>query len=187
MLHACLTPIALCFVYTSWHFYAFFGTNLLMRCHSASSLFTAILCIKKVTQEIFSELDETKAEVPIYLTWRRSPKERRRGGRGQPHHKVARATPWPCHQVVWTPGPSPNIAFSTINSFRRENPKGMNTFHETYCKSPPSSSWDREGPEALLGTLPERWIITRGLLHHHASLWSDAWVVYLGLRVHSSS
>jgi hypothetical protein len=23
MLHACFTPIALCFVYTTWHFYAF--------------------------------------------------------------------------------------------------------------------------------------------------------------------
>jgi hypothetical protein len=34
MLHACFTPIALCFVYTSWYFYAFSGTNLLKRCHS---------------------------------------------------------------------------------------------------------------------------------------------------------
>jgi hypothetical protein len=64
---------------------------------------------------------------------------------------------------------------------------GWTLFHETYCKPPPSSSWDREGLEALLGTLPERGIITVGLLHHHASLRSDAWVVYLGLRVHSSS
>jgi hypothetical protein len=29
MLHAYFTPIALCFVYTSWHFYVFYGTNLL--------------------------------------------------------------------------------------------------------------------------------------------------------------
>jgi hypothetical protein len=49
------------FCYTSWHFYAFSGTNLLTSRHSASSLFSAILCFKKVTQEIFSELDETKA------------------------------------------------------------------------------------------------------------------------------
>jgi hypothetical protein len=42
MLHACFTPIALCFVYTSWHFYAFSGTNLLTRCHSVSSLFSAV-------------------------------------------------------------------------------------------------------------------------------------------------
>jgi hypothetical protein len=35
-------PFALCFVYTLWRFYAFSGTNLLTRCHSASSLFSAI-------------------------------------------------------------------------------------------------------------------------------------------------
>jgi hypothetical protein len=32
---------------------------------------------------------------------------------------------------------------------------------------------DREGPEALLGTLPERGIATKGLLHRHACLRSD--------------
>jgi hypothetical protein len=124
MLHAYFTPIALCFVYTLWHFYAFSGTNLLTRCHSASSCFLLFLCFRKVTQEIFLELDETKAKVPIYLTQRRSPKERRRGPRGQPHHRVVRATPWPRHQVVWTPGPPPDIALPPINSLRRENPRG---------------------------------------------------------------
>jgi hypothetical protein len=128
MLHACFTPITLCFIYTSWHFYAFSGTNLLTRCHSASSYFLLFLCFRKVTQEILSELDEIKVEVPIYLTRRRSPKERWRGARGQPHHRVARATPWPRHQVVWTPGPPPNIALPPINSLRQENPKGTNTF-----------------------------------------------------------
>jgi hypothetical protein len=32
---------------------------------------------------------------------------------------------------------------------------------------------DREGPEALPGTLPERGIIAGGLLHHHGRLRSD--------------
>jgi hypothetical protein len=41
--------IALCFVYTSWRFYVFFGTNLLTRCHSASSCFLQFLCFRKVT------------------------------------------------------------------------------------------------------------------------------------------
>jgi hypothetical protein len=68
MLHACFTPIALCFVYTSWHFYAFSGNNLLTRCHGVGSCFLLFLYFGKVIQEIFSELDETKAEVPIYLT-----------------------------------------------------------------------------------------------------------------------
>jgi hypothetical protein len=121
------TPNALCFVYTLWCFYAFSGTNLLTRCHSASSCFLLFLCFRKVTQEIFSKLDETKAKVPIYLTRRQSPKERQRAARRQPHHRVARATPWPRHQVVWAPGP-PDIALPPINSLHHENPSGPNTF-----------------------------------------------------------
>jgi hypothetical protein len=68
-----------------------------------------------------------------------------------------------------------------------KNLKDWSLFHETYCKLPPSSSRDREDPGALPDTLPERGIPTGGLLHHHGRLWSDVWVVYLGLRVHSSS
>jgi hypothetical protein len=140
MLHACFIPIALCFVYTSWHFNAFSGTNLLTRCHSLSSCFLLFLCFREVTQETFSELDEMKAKVPIYLTRRQSPKERRRGARGKPHHRVVRATPWPRHQVVWTPGPHLDIALSPINSLRRENPKRRTLFHETYRNPSPSLS-----------------------------------------------
>jgi hypothetical protein len=67
--------------------------------------------------------------------------------------------------------------------------KNLNTrsiFHKTYCKPPPSSTRDREAPEALLGTQPERGIPAGGFLHHHGRLWSDV-LVYLGLWVHSSS
>jgi hypothetical protein len=55
-----------------------------------------------------------------------------------------------------------------------ENLKTWSIFHETYCKPPPSPTRDREGPEALPGTLAEREITTGGLLHHHACLRSDA-------------
>jgi hypothetical protein len=92
--------------------------------------FLLFLCFRKVTREIFSELDETQAEVPIFSNTRRSPKQRRRGARGQPHHRVMRATPWPRHQVVWTPGPPPDIALSPIYSPRRENPKCPKSFLE---------------------------------------------------------
>jgi hypothetical protein len=68
-----------------------------------------------------------------------------------------------------------------------DNLKARSIFHETYCKPLSSSTRDREDPEAVPGTLPERGITARGLLHHHACLRSDAWVVYLGLRVHSNS
>jgi hypothetical protein len=121
------TPFALCFVYTSWHFYAFSRTNLLTRCHSASSYFLLFLCFRKVTQEIFSELNETKAEVPNYLTRRRGPMESRWRTKGQSHQVVARATPRPRHLVVWPPGPPPDIALPPIYSLHWENSKGPNT------------------------------------------------------------
>jgi hypothetical protein len=68
-----------------------------------------------------------------------------------------------------------------------KNLKDGSLFLETYCKPPPSSSRDREDLGALPGTLPGRGIPAGGLLHHHGRLRSDVWVVYLGLRVHSSS
>jgi hypothetical protein len=175
------------FCYTSWRFHSFFRTNLLTRCHSASSLFLLFLCFRKATQEIFSELDETKAKVSIFPGAWRSPKQRRRGARRRPHHPMARATPWPRRGLVWDPGPLPDAALPPIYSPRRENLKVQSIFHETYCKPLPSSMRDWEGPEALPGTLSERGITAGGLLHHHAYLRSDVWVVYLGLRVHSSS
>jgi hypothetical protein len=104
-------------------FYAFSRTNLLTRCHSASSLFSFIFVFQKSYKEIFSALNETKAEVPIFSNTRWSPKQRRRGARGQPHHRVARPAPGPRHQVVGPPGPPPDAALPTIYSPRRENLK----------------------------------------------------------------
>jgi hypothetical protein len=51
----------------------------------------------------------------------------------------------------------------------RKTLSARSIFHETYCKLPPSSTRDREGPEALPGTLSERGITAGGLLHHHAA------------------
>jgi hypothetical protein len=93
-----------------------------------SSCFLLFLCFRKITKEIFSELDETKAEVPIYLKGRRSPEGRQSRTRRRPHHRVARATPSPCHQVVWAPGLPHDIALPPINSLRRENPNETNSF-----------------------------------------------------------
>jgi hypothetical protein len=47
MLHACFYTIFLMFHYTSWHFYAFSGTNLLTSRHNASSLFSAVFVFQK--------------------------------------------------------------------------------------------------------------------------------------------
>jgi hypothetical protein len=92
--------------------------------------FLLFLSFSKVTQEIFSQLDETKAKVPIFPDMRWSPKQKRRGARGQPHHAMVWATPWPHRAMVWAPGPPPDIALSPIYSPRQENPKGPNSFQE---------------------------------------------------------
>jgi hypothetical protein len=47
MLLACFYTIFLMFCYTSWHFYAFSGTNLLTSHHSANSLFSAVFVFQK--------------------------------------------------------------------------------------------------------------------------------------------
>jgi hypothetical protein len=86
---------------------------------------------------------------------------------------MARATPWPRRGMVLALVPPPDAALPPIYSPRWENLKAPINFHETYCKPPPSSTRDREGPEALPGTLPERGITAGGLLHHHACLQSD--------------
>jgi hypothetical protein len=44
--------------------------------------FLLFLCFRKVTHEIFSELDKIKAEVPIFPDTRWSPKQRLRGPEG---------------------------------------------------------------------------------------------------------
>jgi hypothetical protein len=111
------------FCYTLWRSYAFSRTNLLTRRHSASSLFLLFLCFRKATQEIFSELDETKARVPIFPDMRRSLKMRRRGTRGRPHHPMAQATPWPRHGMVWATGPLLDAVLPPIYSPRWENLK----------------------------------------------------------------
>jgi hypothetical protein len=47
MLHACFYTICLMFRYTLWHFYVFFGTNLLTSRHSVSSLFSTVFVFQK--------------------------------------------------------------------------------------------------------------------------------------------
>jgi hypothetical protein len=173
MLHACLYTICFVFCYTLWCFYAFSRTNLLTRCHSASSLFSAIFVFQKSYTANILGIGRNKSQSSYFFRHETESKAETEGARGQAHHRVARPSPWPCHQVVWPPGPPSDAALPPICSPRWENQKDPINFHETYCKPPPSSTRDWEGLEALLGTLPERGITAGGLLHHHACLRSD--------------
>jgi hypothetical protein len=95
---------------------------------------------------------------------------------------LARATRWWGHLAHLLASP-----FRVYILLDEKTLKTRSIFQKTYCKPPSSSTRDQEGPEALPGTLPDMRITTGGLLYHHACLWSDVWVVYLGLQVHSNS
>jgi hypothetical protein len=90
--------------------------------------FLLFLCFRKVTQEIFSELNETKAEPPIFTEASRRSKMRRRGATSQAHHGGARPSPWPHRPMVRPAGPISDDALSPIKSPRREKPKGQISF-----------------------------------------------------------
>jgi hypothetical protein len=128
-----------------------------------------------------------KPDIQKYTESSRELKRRQRGATSQPHNREARPRPWPCPLCVRPPRSTSDAAPSPIKTPWWEKPKYPINFLETHRDPPPSSTWDREGPEALPDTLPERGIATRGLLHHHACLRRDEWVVYLGLWVHCSS
>jgi hypothetical protein len=187
MLHACLCTIFFVFCYTSWRFYAFSGTNLLTRCHSASSLFSAVFVFQKSYTGNILGIGRNKSRSSYFSRHETESKAETKGARGQTHHRVARtipghATRWWGHLTLLLTLPPRLYILLDEKTLRTQS-----IFQKIYCKPPPSSTWDREGPEALPGTLPERGITIGGLLHHHAYLQSDMWVVYLGLRVHSTS
>jgi hypothetical protein len=79
MLHAYFTPIALCFIYTLWHFYAFSETNLLTRCHSVSFLFSAVFVFQKSYARNILGIGRNEARSSYFPDTRQSPKHRRRG------------------------------------------------------------------------------------------------------------
>jgi hypothetical protein len=94
MLHACFYTICLMFRYTSWHFYAFSGTNLLTSCHSASSLFSAVSVFQKSYTGNILGIGRNKGQ-----TSRNPPElpENRRGDRVGPRgpHTLGRRGPAP--------------------------------------------------------------------------------------------
>jgi hypothetical protein len=114
-----------------------------------------------------------KPNLLIYTKASRSPKRRQRGATGWPHHRAVRPAPGPHPLWVRPPWPTSDASPSPIKTPQREKPKDPINFLETHRDPPPLSTRDREGPEALLGTLPERGIATEGILHRHACLPHD--------------
>jgi hypothetical protein len=111
-----------------------------------------------------------KPNVQKFIEASREPKRRWSGAMRGPHNRAAWPRAWLHPLCVWTPRSPSDDAPSPIKTPRWEKPKHPITFPETYRDPPPSLTRDREGLEALSGTLPKRGITTRGLLHRHGCL-----------------
>jgi hypothetical protein len=136
-------------------------------------VFCCFCVSKKLHRKYSRNWTKQKPNVQILNEASRTPKRRRSRARGCPHHRTARQAPSPRPLWVRPPWSTSDAAPSPIKTPRWEKPKHLINFPETHRDPPPSSTRDREGPEALPGTLPERGITTGGLLHCHACLWRD--------------
>jgi hypothetical protein len=103
MLHACFPPIALCFVYTSWCFYAFSGTNLLTRCHSASSCFFAIFVFQKSYTGNILGIGQNEARSSYFPRHEMESKAETEEGQEVATPPSGADPPWLCHHQVWAP------------------------------------------------------------------------------------
>ena len=101
-------------------------------------------------------------EVLFFQKTQDDAKKQQRRPTGAPHAMRARVPPWPRPHTVWAPRGSPAAALSPTYSPRENNPKYLSHYPRKVPETPPPSTLAREGPEPLLGTLPERGIVTGG-------------------------
>ena len=147
--------IATCFGCTLYYFYAFSGTNLLTRCHTASSLFSAIFRFRNPIKEIFSESDEINYAINKISSRSRSPKGTRSRPPRVPRHTRARPRWGPRWAMVRGPHSATDAAPSPIYSPSRKNPSTIANIPRKVPSWPSSSISDRRSSEALPGTLLE--------------------------------
>jgi hypothetical protein len=130
MLHACFTPFASCFVYTSWCFYAFYGTNLLTRCHSASSLFSAIFVFQKSYTGNILGIGRNEAQTSYFPGHETKTEGEPEGGQGPATSgggapPLGRTRGW-CGAPVHPLTPPLRL----YKAFRSKNPKSFGNFLE---------------------------------------------------------
>jgi hypothetical protein len=128
MLHACLYTTCFEFCYTSWCFYAFSRTNLLTRCHSASSLFSAIFVFQKSYTGNILRIGRNKRRTSYFYRSFAKTEDETEGVQEPGSPPGARPSPWPCRPMVSPTGPTSDDALSPISSPRREKPKGRISF-----------------------------------------------------------
>jgi hypothetical protein len=137
------------------------------------SVFYYFCVLEKLHKKYSRNWTKQKPNIQKFTEASREPKRRRSGATRGPHNRAVRPRAWSRPLCVWPPRSTSDDAPSLIKTPRWEKSEDPITFPEIYRDPPPPSTRDREGPEALPGTLPERGIATGGLLHHHACLRRD--------------
>jgi hypothetical protein len=123
MLYACLCTICFVFCYTSWRFYAFSRTNILTRCHSASSLFFAIFVFQKSYTGNILRIGRNKARTS-YFSWTQDRDRRRTGGGPGTIHTRGWRAPLACATTLCG-GPGPPLT-SPLRLFKAFVAKTLN-------------------------------------------------------------
>jgi hypothetical protein len=136
-------------------------------------VFCYFYVLEKLHRKYSRNWTKQKPNAQKFTEASREPKRRWSGATRAPHNRAAWPGPWSCPLYVTVPWPTPDVAPSPIKTPRWKKPKDPITFPEHIAIRRRHRPEDREGPKALLGTLPERGITTRGLLYHHACLRSD--------------
>jgi hypothetical protein len=153
MHHACFTPFASCFVYTSLRFYAISRTNLLTRCHRASSLFSALFVFQKSYTGNILRIGQNKSQNSYFSQTKDEYRKRAGGG---PEGRLTRGwhAPWPCQGVVRPPWWPSNAASQPIKSFQTKNPRSIGVFREEVLQLCRHHRWISGDRNLCFGTLP---------------------------------
>jgi hypothetical protein len=134
MLYACFYTICLVFRYTSWHFYAFSGTNLLTRYHSVSFLFFAIFVFQKSYIKNILGIGWNKSQTSRNLP--KLPENWRGDGKELGGSLTNRGCgPGPGRTALWwapLPRSTSDSDPSPIKTPQWEKPKDPITFRETH-------------------------------------------------------
>jgi hypothetical protein len=109
-------------------FYAFSGTNLLTRCHSASSLFSAVFVFQKSYTGNILGIGRNKSRTSYFYRSFTKTEDETKGGQEPGSPPGGAAIPWPCCPMVRPAGPTSDDAFLPISSPRQEKPKRWISF-----------------------------------------------------------
>ena len=152
MFHAVIILIATCFGCILYYFYAFSGTNLLTKCHSASSLFSAVFRFRNPRKEISSESDKINYTINKRSRRSRSPEGTWGGAPRAPRHTRARPKVGPRRGMARGPHQAPGAHPSPISTPRHKNPNTKPHIPRKVPSRPSSSISDQGSSDVLPGT-----------------------------------